>query len=151
MDSAKLTDWIAIDIWSWNIIWALVQQIPSWWPWHPQLELAEVTPSSKDKALDDPVNAGNLINLGSDNPLRNRRARAQVNINSWAPARIQQHWPCIALKQFQSYKLLLTNSCQAINSSSSVYGSIRFPATHETRNSNLDSDNPSICLLDRSS
>ena len=130
----------------------LSQQIPSWWPWHPQLEIAEVTPSSKDKALDDPDNAGNLINPCSDNPLRNPTARAQININSWAPARIQQwHWPRIVLKQFQSYKLLLTNSCPAINSSSSVYGSIRFPVTHETRNSNLDSDNPSICLLDRNS
>jgi hypothetical protein len=27
------------------------------------LKIAEVTPSSKDKALDDPDNAGNLINL----------------------------------------------------------------------------------------
>lgn len=52
--------------------------------------------------LDDPDDPGNLMNLGSDNPVSNPELRAQININSSAPPMIQQHCRCRALKRFQS-------------------------------------------------
>jgi hypothetical protein len=101
---------------------------------------------SKHKAPDDPDDGGNLTKILVQITrcvtlhLGHKWISTALSTNH-DPTALAMH-VCIALKQFLSWKLLLTNGCQAINGSSSVYGSIWFPAAHETRSSNLDSDSP---------